>query len=214
MQLLRDDLLGLEAKIGGAPCPGHDDRRAHVAQLGRDWLGDTIGDDRVECAIAAGDVNLVDQRVRAQRLPDLGIAIREAQKPALDQRPQRILEDRPEIFIDRVHLQNADRAFGDQFIQHVERRDRRNISRTENERNARLRRGLLVPHCHCRFEGLACDAGLHPYLRVNAREQDAIVQTVRENVDHEMAVGPLMHAAGGSAAIRRVQARAAYGRTG
>jgi hypothetical protein len=102
--------------------------------------------DGIEGAIAAGDVNLIDQRMIAQLFADLRAAVGKAQESAVDERLERIFEDRPEILVYRIHLENANGAVGDEFVEHVERRDRRDVAGAQHECDARLRRGLLVPY--------------------------------------------------------------------
>src|SRR5439155_17940057 len=101
-------LLGLELQVGGAPRAGHDDGGADVAELTGDAarvlglvllaprLTDGAGaeDDGVVGARAAGDVDLLDERLLAQPGADVAGAVDYAHEAGGDERGERLLEQR------------------------------------------------------------------------------------------------------------------------
>jgi hypothetical protein len=64
-------------------------------------------------------VNLLDERVLAQPRAHVAAAIHDAHEALVDERVERLFEERPQVFVDRVHLEHADLALGDQLVEHV-----------------------------------------------------------------------------------------------
>ncbi len=78
----------------------------------------------------AGDVDSLHRVVMGQVLTDITGAINEGQVPVAHQRGEDVLEDRPEVLIDRVHLADRNLTTVDHAVEDVERHDRRDIARS------------------------------------------------------------------------------------
>jgi hypothetical protein len=127
MQLLGGDVGGLEADVGCAPRPRHDDGRAHGAQLARDRtrvqrpvrqpvrfaLGAGAEHDGVVRGLAARDVHGVDLRMLAQEGADLAATGNEVQVVTRDQGREDLLEHRQQVIVDGVQFDDADGFVGE-----------------------------------------------------------------------------------------------------
>jgi hypothetical protein len=155
--VLRDrsrDVLGLELQLLLIPITRHDQDRSDRTELSgkrprvarvvlgfalRLLRGIAAPHDRVVRAVAAGDVQRVDMRMGRQMRAHLGAAVDDLEEAVVDQARERALQVRAEHLIDGVHLQDDDLVFGEQLVEHVHRRDGRNVAGTEHERDLALR---------------------------------------------------------------------------
>ncbi len=108
VELHRRDVGSLESEVGFAPRTGNHDHRRDVAQLAGDRLvehrpcrrlacggvGTGAEHDRVVGALAAGQVDRLDRRVRAEIRTDVRTAVDDANEAFLDQRREDAREDR------------------------------------------------------------------------------------------------------------------------
>src|SRR5579884_369527 len=87
MRLLRGNVFCLKLHVPRIPAAGNHNRRTDVSEFaGKRLSGSCSKGDRVVRALAARDVNLVDDRMRAQIFTDVCAAIGKPQKTALNER--------------------------------------------------------------------------------------------------------------------------------
>ena len=208
-QLLGSQVLGLVVDVGLAPRARDDDRRAGPTQLGADRLdepGHSRGlrllpgltgteDDRVVGALAAGDVHRVHEVTAGQALPDISPAVHDGQVAVADQRIEDPGEHRAVRLIDRVHLQHDHVAVGEQAVQRIQHRDRRDVARTEHQRDRALGIGLAIEGGDRVAQRVPGHAGLHPHIQLVAVEQHPVVGVRGEDPGDHLAVraGPDPH---------------------
>ena len=210
MELLGGHVLGLENEVRLGPVARHHEARADAAEFARDRCVDLrlVGrlspgpliagavDDGIVRGRAAGHVDRVDGVVRGEVLAHLRAARRKAHHARLDELGEDDLEERLEVRVDRVHLEQHHLTLGIQLVEHIERRDGRDVARAEHERHTPLGRLALVERAHGLGERLGRHARLHPYVGRHAGQEDAVVQPVRHHTDHRLAVLALAGAVG------------------
>ena len=157
VQLLRDHVLGLIPEVGLGPRTGQHDRRADTAEFGADRLADdpVVGrlaplaflsravHDQVVRARAAGDVDGLHRIMTGQVLADITAAVDEGQVPVAHQRGEDVLEDRPEVLVDRVHLADHDLTAVDHAVEDVQRHDRRDVPGSQHQGQFTI--GIVAP---------------------------------------------------------------------
>jgi hypothetical protein len=148
VQLLGGDVLCLIPEVTGGPGSGQHDGRTDAAKLRGDGLVENrvVGrlaplavlprtvDDQVVGLRAASDVDSLHRLMTGQVLAGITAAIDEGQVAVADQRGEDVLEDGPEVVVDRVHLADHDLAAVNHAVQDVQRHDRRDIPCAEHER--------------------------------------------------------------------------------
>jgi hypothetical protein len=152
-------------------------------------------DDGVEGLVRASDMDLLDAGVVAQIRALRRATVDDAQIAAVDQRAERDLDQRAEIGVDRVHLADDDLVLVEELVEDVERADAGDVAGAEDERNlAGVRRpidaGLILAQV------LLGDARLHPHIRRQPSEEEAIVGRLREDARRDLAVGQSAHRTG------------------
>jgi hypothetical protein len=83
-------------------------------------------------------VDLVDPPVLRQVGSLLRSTIRHGQEPARDRLGERLLDERPEIGVHRMHLEQADRALVEQLGDHIHRGYRSDVPGTEHQHGAAI----------------------------------------------------------------------------
>ena len=79
-----------------------------------------------------------DLRVLRGVATDLGAAAHHREDALVDERSQRLFEDRPERLVDRVHLEEDDLVLDEELVEYIHRRDRRHVPAAEHETHAAL----------------------------------------------------------------------------
>ena len=210
---LGGDVLGQEAQLGRAVLPGDDHHWRYAPELTGDVLfedrvvgGDAAlalrarrsPDDEVVGAVRAGDVHVDDLRVVAQVRADLGAAVDEAQVAALDERLERPLVHRTQVFVYRVELDQAHLALVKHLEQGIGRRDRGDVARPEDQRHAALGLGTLAVEAGLLLARLLLgDPRQQAHPRGKTSEQRLIVAVAREHRDLGAAVPPRTERPGG-----------------
>src|SRR5262249_39097667 len=98
-------------------------------------LGVAAPDDRIVGAVGAGHVQRIDLRVLGEVSADLRAAVADGEPAAVDERLERALEVGADVPVDRVHLADDDLVLGEELVEEVHRRDRRDIAGAEDERD-------------------------------------------------------------------------------
>ncbi len=205
------EVLALELQIGCRPGPGNDDHRGDVAQLTADRFVENgvvlrlppgpilvlAEDDGIVRLVGAGDVDGVDGVVVDEVGADVDSSVDDAQVAGIDEGGQRLLEDRPQVLVDRVHLEEHDRVLGDELVQGIHRRNRGDVAGAEDHHHR------PVPGCprlvgggHVLPQVVGIDPGLHPHVRPDAREQQAVPAIGGEHPGGGDPVGTHLHLAG------------------
>src|SRR5207253_9500539 len=140
---LRGDVSCLEAHVARRPRARHDDGGAHITELTAYSL---CGDRLVAClassalrsgtkdhgvvgAAASGYVDLVDGVVSGEVLTCARTPVADAHEPGPDEVAEDVVEDRTQILIDGVHLEQTHVAFRKELVEHVEWRDAGDVAR-------------------------------------------------------------------------------------
>jgi hypothetical protein len=221
VEFLGGDLLGLERQIGTVPGAWNHDGRADCTQLRGDALGEPGGpcgavglafcprapDDDVVRGLGASDVDLVDRVVAAQVRAFGSPSAHDPEGTDVDQGCQGGLQERSQVVVHRVELEQHDLVLGEQLLETVQWRDGGDVASPEHERRLPWSIGDRCPERRGRVlsEVLAGHSGLHPDLGVHPREQQVIPHRVRSHRHHELSVrmfalgqvlqvGPLLHA--------------------
>ncbi len=137
---------------------------------------------------ASGHVDLVDELVVGEPCADVAPSVRDANESPLDERRKCLLQERPHVFVDRVHLEDAHLTLVDELVEHVERRDRGDVAGAEHERDFRLVSRLAVERGDVLVEVLGCDVGLHPNFGADTAQEQPVVDRRREHVDDDLPV--------------------------
>ena len=137
---------------------------------------------------AAGDVDHLHRIMAGQVRADLAGAVDKGQVPVPHQLSEDVLEDRPEVLVDRVHLADDDLTAVDHAIEDVQRHDRRDVAGSEHQGQFTV--GILTPvkGGHVLAQVLLGHAFLHPDIRGDAVKQQLIVPVERKHAGDQLAV--------------------------
>ena len=145
-------------------------------------------------------MDLVDQRVVREVVALARAAVRHAQEALGDERRERALDERPQVLVHRVHLQDDDPVLDEELVEQVHRADAGDVARAEHQRHAALAVGAgLVGLGHRAGQRLGRHARLHPDRLAEARVEDPVVERAGEDVDDQLAVGAMVDAVGAEA---------------
>ena len=156
-------------------------------------------------------MQLVDVGVAGQVAPLRGAALHDPQEAVADQRAQARLQDRCQEGLGRVHLQEHDPVGHEQLVDRIERRNRGDVARAQDQAHAAVI-GLAIGDRLRQPQLLPGDARLHPDLAADARIGEPIEPIDRHHPGRDPAVGErrdttrdARHAAPGDAAQRSAQ---------
>ncbi len=205
VQLLRGQMFGLKPQVRFGPVPGHNDCRADGAQLGRDRFGDLrrarrlvllslftrSPDDRVMRRLCAGDVDFVHPVMGTQIPADPSPAVHDAQGIAVDQRLQNRAQERGQVIVHRVHLEDDDLVLRKRLLEHVQRCDRSDIASPENKRNSTLPRcgRDVISRGGVGGQRFLGHAGLHPDIGGDTGQKKLIPDPVRHDPHDKLTIG-------------------------
>lgn len=194
----------LVRELGLGPRAGDDEHRRHAAELrGEGDLvllllsrllaprllgGVTAPHDRVVGAIAARDVQRVDLRMRRQVRADVGAAVDDGQEAVVDQRAEGLLEVRPAVGVDRVHLEDDDLVLDEQLVEKIHGRDARHVAGPEHR--ARPCPCDLRARGRCGPGSPACPSGFHTSA-VSPPNIELVLAAGWEDAHDLLPVGPL-----------------------
>ena len=200
----RGHLPRVVVELGLAPRAGDHEHGRDAPELGRDLLVDArrprllpLGpgrarapDDGVVRCRRSGDVDGGDRVVIGQVLADRDPAVADPQGVDLDEGGEGFGDDRAERLVDGVHLQDAHLVVDDQLVQHVHRRDRALVARSEHDAHPAGTRapGRLVA---VQLPLARLLAGLDPDVAGHAGKQGPIEQRLREGARDPLPVGAL-----------------------
>ena len=185
-----------------APGAGHHDDAADVAQLRREPLGGQgfirgltslplfarAEDDRLVGLVRAGDVDLVHLRLAAEVGPLLGAAVDDAEETALDERLERLLQQRPQEDVDGVGLEHHHLVLHEELVEGVHGADRGDVARPQHQRDLPLADRRVECHGLGCGEALLRHARLHPDVGGDAGVEDAVVEVEGEDAGEHLAV--------------------------
>ncbi len=102
------------------------------------------------------------------------------------------LDERPDVRVDRVHLEHADLALDEHLVQNVRRRNRGHVAGAQHQRHLALPLlGLaLVMDGGARVDVGRLGARLHPDFGGEAGELRLVERAGGKGVDHHSPVGP------------------------
>ena len=117
--------------------------------------------------------------------PHVCPTVHEPQPATIDEVTEDPSEERGQVVVDRVHLDDGHGAVRVQNVEDVERGDRPDVAGTEHEHHARIviARAAVHPSClvDCAFRRHTV---AHPDLRFVAREEQAVDSRRREYIDN------------------------------
>ena len=154
-------------------------------------------DDRVVGAVRAGDVDLVDLGVPAEVGAHLGAAVDHPEEAALDQRRERLLDERTQVDVDRVRLEQHDLVLDEQLVERVHRADRGDVAGAEHQRDLPLADRRVIGHgLRLREDPGRGHPRLHPDVGGDPGVEGAVIEIEREDPRHHLAVRAGSHRAG------------------
>ena len=189
-------VLGHARELGVGVRAWHHEHGAHVTELARDGLLEErvvaalaifpLGSrraphDEVVGLVRAGDVHVADARVIGEIRADLRAAVDDCEVPSLDEGPQGPLEQRAEVLVDGVHLEENDAPVDEHLVDDVHRRNRRDVSRAEDQRYEAVGIALLVEGGLVLRDRRASDARLQPCLRGDPAVERGVEGIVRRD---------------------------------
>ena len=169
--------------------------------------------DRVERRRGSGDVDVGDARMSGEVRADVAAAAHDPDEARLDERSERPLEHRQQGVLGGVQLEQRDAVVGQQFVQHVEHGDRRDVSGAEDEPDPA---GCL--RCELRQPGAAPylvrgHSRLEPDLAGESGEQQTVDRAERKHVCAHSAAGRGIQSSRPGAGSRPSRASAGSGGT-
>ena len=142
----RGEVDAVKVEVLLRPGAGDDDDRAHVAELAAQPFGvaglairlatcsflANAEDDGIVSLVGSGDVNLFDQSMRAEILAFCSASVHHPKETSLAERRECLVDERAEILVDRIHLQEDDLALHDELVERIHRPDRSDVACAEH----------------------------------------------------------------------------------
>ncbi len=131
----------------------------------------------------------LDERVVTEVVAFFGAAVSDAEVAVVDEIGEDLGEDRPEILVDRIHLEDRHLVLHEQLVHGIHRRNRSDVPGPEHETDPARTVGILAVDDRLRCsQVVGRDAGLHPDLGTYPRPQQLVVHVGGEHADDGLAL--------------------------
>jgi len=137
----------------------------------------------------------VDAWLGAQIRADGRIARPDTDVAVADQRAEDGLHDGHQVRVDRIHLQQANLALGDQLVEHIERGDAGDVTGAQHEDDPARRRPPPIKARPRFLHAVGAHRGLQPDLARHPAQQEPVPERAGKDADDHLPIRPGPHRA-------------------
>ena len=139
-------------------------------------------------SVASGNVNFGDPIMLAEILTDIGAAVSNLDETIIDQGLEGTLDEGTEVVIDRIHLQQNDLSFNEEFMHHIQWANAGHVSCAENQGDPALGRRIAIELSDVVHQICLRDFWLLPDLRRETTEQETVSEVGWEDLGYDLSI--------------------------